>query len=932
MELLGGLALSGKYLRDKDKDTYKKKIKKVSRNKPNSRNIYTSNRTRETFQTQLNTAKKRYDESLYPEKTGVIPNSHNKLKYWNNLNQERKATGKYVEPFGDHDSVFSDDTMNSGYGSLDERSIKSLDLADHTALYKAGEALSDNKLNHQKFMKRIGNNRLRAREQDNRIQENTVPGSNTKSAPGFLSQFEELSFNNPGSFVSSNSTPKNTNNTSRLEMDRDLALKGGYTNYSDIDNMTYNVVKDEDFQHNNMVPYFRKTAGYGDDKLMQQNQDYLKQRKVELFSGNLNNLDYRPKTERRPLFNPLVGLTNIYGMPNFTEYMATRYVPSRERRNEFPVQPVKVTPGLNIGYNEVSKQGFHDMYRAMPRTTNQLRAANNPKVTYNNVINHGKKGEKRSTMPNVAKRKPVTFWENDPRDWVKSLGYVRAPKIRGNWDAPSTNRQRTAKRTWQGPLGDQQHGKTPAFDMVTNIPDPTMRDMTQHKTYQAPLGNNQHQKGHAFDMVTNIPDVNMRNIHENKTYQGPLSNQQHQKGPAFDMVTNIPDPTMRNLHENKTYQGPISNSQHQKGHAFDMITNIPDPTMRNIHEKKTHQNPLGTLEQHKGGYTVEHFGKIAPPTLRQMTQNKTHQNPLGTLEQHKGGYTVEQAGKIAPPTLRQMTQNKTHQNPLGTLEQHKGGYTVQQAGTRAPPTMRQMTQNKTHQNPLGTHQHHKGGYTAEQAGTRAPPTMRQMTQNKTHQNPLGTLQHSKGGYTAEQAGTRAPPTLRQMTQNKTHQNPLGTLQHSKGGYIPQHGGTFAPPTLRQMTQNKTHQNPLGSLEHHKQRNRRDAANSYVNTTKEIIAQGRYPTTSNYEKGPTYEHTMVNLCEPIQVNRELYGHKYGANVNQCIPTMHTRMGYSLPQTGWRSYTKYTGDNLSQNPYINNTQHKSTEYNQPPPKSS
>ena len=272
--------------------------------------------------------------------------------------------------------------------------------------------------------------------------------------------------------------------------------------------------------------------------------------------------------------------------------------------------------------------------------------------------------------------------------------------------------------------------------------------------------------------------------------------------------------------------------------------------------------------------------------------------------------------------MRQLTQNNTYQQPLGPTDQAKGGYTTKQDGTVAPPTLRQLTQNNTYQQPLGPNDHARGGYTTQQDGTIAPPTMRQMTQNNTYQQPLGPNDHAKGGYTTQQDGTIAPPTMRQMTQNNTYQNPLGTQEHEKGGYTAEQDGTIAPATLRQLTQNNTYQNPLGFSE--KQRGRRDAHNSLVNITREVVAQGRYPTTSNYDKGPINDFTQVRLCEPIQINRELYGTRYGQNVNQCIPTMYTKMGYVLPQTGWRSYTSHIGNNLSSNPFVNNTQHKSVTY--------
>ena len=81
-------------------------------------------------------------------------------------------------------------------------------------------------------------------------------------------------------------------------------------------------------------------------------------RKMDLFTGSLNNLEWKPKTERRPLFSPLVGLTHIYGSPVMTSEYESRFIPSRERRNEKPFQETRVTPGLNLGYNEVGKSSY----------------------------------------------------------------------------------------------------------------------------------------------------------------------------------------------------------------------------------------------------------------------------------------------------------------------------------------------------------------------------------------------------------------------------------------------------------------------------------------------------------------------------------------------------------------------------------------------
>jgi len=57
---------------------------------------------------------------------------------------------------------------------------------------------------------------------------------------------------------------------------------------------------------------------------------------------------HHQKTERRPLFNPHVDLTLTYGMPNYTDYLESRYISSKDRRNELLQQPTRITPGLNL--------------------------------------------------------------------------------------------------------------------------------------------------------------------------------------------------------------------------------------------------------------------------------------------------------------------------------------------------------------------------------------------------------------------------------------------------------------------------------------------------------------------------------------------------------------------------------------------------------
>ncbi|QKF93955.1 hypothetical protein QKU48_gp0497 [Fadolivirus algeromassiliense] len=1005
----------------------------------------------------------------------------------------------------DNDSVFSDEGSlhSAGNGSRDSLNINN----DHMAFFKKGNILQNNNYHQKKYVNEARN----------------------EVTNGFLNQFDDLAYDNPSDPVSSNNTPHkkgNNANVARMEMERDLALKGNYSNFENNNDMTYGIVDEKNFVHNNMTPFYKSGVGkgYGPNSNVQKQFDDVKQRKLELFSGSTKSVDYRPKTERKPLFNPQVGLTWIYGMPNFTDYFESRYIPSRERRNEMVHQPVRITPGLNLGYNEVSKQGFHDTYRVLPKTVDELRAANDPKISYEGRVIAGKKGDRRSIIPNVAKHRPIKFKEQDPRDMLKSLGYYRAPSLYGNYEAPHTNRQQTT-RAWYGPvemLKDEprpesmmekfklpfrenflsptprnttgvesqkntsytsnsyylnptnrtttakngyvnpagpEYNKGHAFDMISNIPDPTKRNTTELRNWNNAAGP-EYKKGHAFDMISNIPDPTKRNTTELRNWNN-AAGPEYKKGHAFDMVSNIPDPTLRNATEknvnligqgtewqkhvafdmNSNIPDPTlrnmteknvnligQGTEWQKHIAFDMLSNIPDPTLRNITEKNTNlvgqgtewkkpvafdmnsnipdptlrnltekntnlighgtewqkhvafdmksnipdptlrdliqkntnligqgtewQKPVAfdmksnipdpTLrdliqkntnlgnaapEWQKGGYQVEHFGTVAPSTLRQLTQNNTQLNPVGTSQFNKGGYTAELDGTIAPPTLRQMTQINSQLNPVGPNERAKGGYHAEQAGTIAPPTLRQLTQVNTTLNPAGPNDRERGGYQVAVQNTVAPPTLRQMTQNKTQLNPAGPNDREKGGYQVEVQNTVAPPTLRQLTQVNSQLNPAGPNEREKGGYQVEVQNTVAPTTLRQLTQNKTYQGPLLMNDASKTRSRGDANNSLVNVGKEraaTVRDGGRPTTSNYEVGPIYDYTMVQLCEPIEINRDIYGQALWQNPLQCMPTMYTRMPHQLPQVDqWRLDTCVLS-NLNSNPYINNVVHKSIQY--------
>jgi len=839
----------------------KRSTNRVRRTPINADNVYNSWNLRKYRRKQRSIANDRHRKARKPMETGIIPNFYNSIKNVKKRKAEAIAAEKErqasiararMEQFDpnikleqfDADSIFSDENSmwsngsRGSRGSNGSRISREIDLGNNMAFFNKSNLLTNNKYHEQKIVEQMGNN----------------------GEPGFYAQFDDLEFNNPGDPVSSNNTQHQTgkfSNISRLEMERKLALKGNYSSFDNNQDMTYNVVDPKDFVHNNMVPFFKRGLGkgYGPDSIQQRKLDEMKQRKLERFSGSSKNIEYRPKTERRPLFNPHVGLTHIYGMPNFTNYFESRFIPGRERRNERIHQPVRITPGLNLGYNEIAKHGFHDTWRALPRTVDELRTANNPKISYGNVIIPGMKSVRRPIIPNVAKRRPITFKENDPRDFIKGTSYYRAPAIYGNFEAPDTNRQMTS-RAWYGAaqfnptlhkpeslyeqhrISHKENFLSPTPRNTTGVEreksttatansyylQSTNRQTTENRTWLNPAGPEYHREL-GFDYGTNIPDPTMRNLTEKKTWNNPAGPEWH-KPLAFDYGTNIPDPTLRNLTEKKTWNNPAG-PEWQKHIAFDYGSNIPDPTLRNLTEKRTWNNPAGP--EYKKHIGFDYGSNIPDPTLRNLTERRTWNNPAGP--EYQKAYAFDYGTNIPDPTLRNLTERKTWNNPAGPEWQKPIAFDYQ---TNIPdPTLRNVTEKRTWNNPAGPEwQKHiafdyqtnitdptlrntnelktwnkpaypewKKGIAFDMVTNIPDPTIRNTTEVKTYQGPLGFPEREKGGYQVEAFNTIAPTTLRQLTQNKTYYAPLSYPERFKGAYQVDVQNTIAPTTLRQTTQN-----------------------------------------------------------------------------------------------------------------------------------
>jgi len=558
----------------------------------------------------------------------------------------------------------------------------------------------------------------------------------------YKEQFDDLAFDNTTKPVSMNNINKKRKN--RKNAFAKLAFDNGFSKFDNND-MRYHVTND--MSHNNMVPYFsNKTYGYGlghEQKMM----EYSK-RNIDTFTGTLDNLEYRKKLEAKPLFNPLTGITNINGLPVMTSFFDSYYIPSKERNGERPFQQTRVTPGLDLPYNAIGRQGYVDTYRPPQYTVDDLRTANNPKSTYKGVIIPGQKGSRGPIASEVKKHKPERFKEYGDERMLPTRSYWSAPSIHGEYDQTIMATENRGKYStpyygagkfyntqitpsellplnkiaekqnyiYAGPRNVQLVGglqnresektynpkmtqrmnvnkyigqlngneKSYAFDKENNIPNQTMRNIYENNNHIGVINNSQINKNYAFSYNENIPNSTMRNLYENNNIIGNFGNSDLSKPKVFDMNNNIPSPTIRNITEQNNYIGNVGTNETDKLYVFDYKNNIPTQTMRNIYELT---DRAGIIGRNGKSYIFDKENNIPEQTMRNISENNDR---AGIIGRNGKSYTFDKENNIPEQTMRNISENNDR---AGIIGRNGKSYAFDKENNIPEQTMRNISEN-----------------------------------------------------------------------------------------------------------------------------------------------------------------------------------------------------------------------------------------------
>ena len=162
-----------------------------------------------------------------------------------------------------------------------------------------------------------------------------------------------------------------------------------------------------DFRHNNMVPFFG-------GRVKQNVRPNVNNSILDTFTGS--GATQIKKQEVETMFN--TGKTpfgNPFGLESSSDFIESRINAPRSRNGEKPFEPVKVGAGVGERGGLLGKGGFQQLEIneiMRPRTTDDLRTADNPKLTYTTPMVPGKHfvGGAMDSPGEVRKYRPDRFY------------------------------------------------------------------------------------------------------------------------------------------------------------------------------------------------------------------------------------------------------------------------------------------------------------------------------------------------------------------------------------------------------------------------------------------------------------------------------------------------------------------------------------------
>ena len=373
----------------------------------------------------------------------------------------------------------------------------------------------------------------------------------------------------------------------------------------------------KDVKHNNMNIFYNNKSN-GHDIMEYDNV-------LDNYTGQ-GTFDIK-KEEVGSFFKPCSNNGFINGAPNVNNFLQSRVNTSLKQSNTKPFESIRDTPGIGMNYDEKSSLGFNTeaMNREMwqPKSVDDLRAANNPKLSYKLDDHMGpamQKVQNRGIQGEIVKRRPEGFFVNH-----QNLGMV----------AGTTSAKQTTNRPNVN-LGDQN------------------RDTTTVSYYGA--------RGAGEQNASYV----------NGEYQ-EAHKQQLPNAPFMNFSKNNMNPTNESNYGKESYSSLPNNRSTTRSNYFggvgQMVSNVVTPIVNGLrHTKKTNfvknKDAMGNVSGTNTKPTVSNPYQHLPTTNREMYEGKLNMNHINVQSTESNGYLVSN------PYLEQtnrMTMNQSESGPAKSI-------------------------------------------------------------------------------------------------------------------------------------------------------------------------------------------------------------------------------------------------------------------------
>jgi hypothetical protein len=450
----------------------------------------------------------------------------------------------------------------------------------------------------------------------------------------------------------------------------------------------------EDFSHNNMVPFYKSTI----------TQDIRydsrgKEGKLELYTGQYK-LNADQKQEVGRFFEPVKGLTNIYGSSEVRDM--SRYVPSNlgKKHNEAPIERVRVGPGLNQGYTAQPSGGMHQTLRIRPKPIEELRV--DPVLETEGRIKPGKAPTERRTMvAQMYRNRPELLVENKKGERnFTTVGSVSGRTLRPNVIVRDTHRKKSRFLI--------THGKYSEGGAQAAIP-------------KSKISRNQ-----------NFFNTPFRNAHRVKHEQGDAG-----KGGDYGRSS------YKSYINNRVLTGLTNFILNPRGVADKLKTRMQDKVRKT---RKQHYIRSARIYGQLGGTgaarpsaqpAYDPVAWAARTTIRETTEDSKHVGIVGTTQRRQVAYDPKVRART---TIRETTEDSKHVGIVGTAQRKQIAYDPK---VRARTTIRETTEDSKHVGIVGTAQRKQIAYDPK---VRARTTIRETTENGTRVGNTASVKTGGGGY------------------------------------------------------------------------------------------------------------------------------------------------------------------------------------------